>query len=103
PITNLPDSNTFAAQLKEHVKNAKDRGKQETLGSLSFIALDSFSRFTARFGRVAGEALVRRTAGLLSQACQAGELAACLGKDRFAVLTPRATDAQTRQWYTGVL
>lgn len=98
PITNLPDSNTFAAQLKEHVKNAKDRGKQETLGSLSLIDLDYFSRFTARFGRVAGEALVRRTAGLLSQACQAGELAACLGKDRFAVLLPRATEEQAAQW-----
>ena len=26
PITNLPDSNTFAAQLKDHLKNAKEFG-----------------------------------------------------------------------------
>ena len=35
---------------------------------------------------------------MLSQACQAGELAACLGKDRFAVLLPRATEEQAVQW-----
>lgn len=98
PITNLPDSNAFAAQLKEHLKNAKDRGKQESLGSLSLIDLDYFSRFTARFGRAAGETLVRKTAGLLSQACQSGELAASLGKDRFAILLPRATEEQAAEW-----
>ncbi|MGI8979680.1 MAG: diguanylate cyclase domain-containing protein [Pirellulaceae bacterium] len=98
PITTLPDSNAFAAQLKDHLKNAKDRGKQETLGSVSLIDLDYFSRFTARCGRAPGEALVRRTAGLLSQACQSGELAASLGKNRFAVLLPSATEEQAAQW-----
>ena len=98
PITHLPDSNALSAHLKEHLATAKDRGKQETLGSLSVIDFDYFSRFTARFGRAAGEALIRKTAGLLSQACQSGELATSLGKDRFAVLLPNATEEQAAQW-----
>jgi two-component system, cell cycle response regulator len=97
-IPNLPDANTFAGLLKEHLKNAKNRGKQETLGSLSLIDLDYFSRFPLHFGRPAAEALIRKAAGLLGEACITGEVASSLGKNRFAVLLPAATEEQAAQW-----
>lgn len=102
-VTNLPDSNALGAQLKEHLASANNRGKQETLGSLCLIDLDYFTRFTARFGRAAGESLIRKTAGMLSLACQSGEIAASLGKDRFAVVLPHATQEQAAQWSQSLL
>ncbi|MCE9528066.1 MAG: diguanylate cyclase [Planctomycetales bacterium] len=98
PVTGLPDSNILAVAIKDHLSSARDRGKQETVGSLCVIDLDYFSRFGARFGREGAEGLLRRTAELLSQACQPGEFAASLGKDRFAVLFPNATEEQTALW-----
>lgn len=98
PTTGLPDSNTFLEILRAHLANALNRGKQESLGSFCVIDLDYFGRFAARFGRDVAHAQLRRTAGLLSQTCQSGEIAASLGKDRFAVLLPHSTEEQTAQW-----
>ncbi|MFN0017986.1 MAG: diguanylate cyclase domain-containing protein [Pirellulaceae bacterium] len=103
PVSGLPDSNTFAVAIENHLASARERGKQETLGSLCVIDLDYFSRFAARFGRSAAEGLLRRTAGLLCQTCQPGELVASLGKDRFAVLFPNGTVEQTAHWVRSFL
>ncbi len=97
-LTGLPDANALTTLMKDHLANVKDRGKQESLGAISLIDLDYFSRIAARFGKEAGEVLLRKMAGLLSQACHFGELAASLGKDRFAVLFPTATEEQAAQW-----
>lgn len=98
PVTGLPDSNSFIATVKDHLARVKDRGKQESLGSVSVIDLDFFSRVANRFGREASQGLLRQTAELLREACQTGEIVAALGRDRFAVLFPGASEEQAAQW-----
>jgi two-component system cell cycle response regulator len=98
PITGLPDSNTLTLMIRDHLTSTRDRSKQESLGSICVIDLDYFSRFGARFGREAADGLLRRTSGLLCQACQPGDIAASLGRDRFAVFFPNAAEEQSVQW-----
>src|SRR4051812_45027684 len=98
PVTGLPDEGTLTATLKEHLGAAKERGKQETLGSLSLIDLDSFSRVTRRLGKGGAETLIRATGALLKQACGESHAIASLGRDRFAVFLPTATEEQAAKW-----
>lgn len=98
PVTGLPDEGAFRRKLAQHIAMANERGKQETLGSLAIIDLDSFSRIGRKFGTIAVDALLRLAATMLHQASASGEVVASLGKDRFAVLFPAATEDQAATW-----
>lgn len=98
PITNLPDANSFVAQLQKHVESSKERNSRESLGALCLIDLDYFGRFADRLGRDAGEVLIRAAGGILNLDCGPDALVAAFGKNRFAVLLPSATEEQAVEW-----
>lgn len=62
-------------------------------GVLIYIDLDGFKPVNDRFGHAAGDAVLQRLAGLLSDGTRASDVAARLGGDEFAVLLTR-TDWQ---------
>lgn len=83
PLTGLPNRTLFQHRFQEAV------AASETLGEmfgLIMIDVDHFKDINDTLGHDAGDALLKRLAGMLQHAFRAGDTVARLGGDEFAVI-----------------
>jgi len=85
PITGLPDRAGFQAVLSEELEKARLR---ETPLSLILVNPDDFGAINERFGRVAGDRIVREISGRLRSALRGSDPLARYGGVIFAITLP---------------
>ncbi len=78
---------TNARGLLERLESALPRLRRSgSVGCLACLDLDNFKLVNDRFGHAAGDALLRQVASAMRQTVRAGDLAARVGGDEFAIL-----------------
>ncbi len=84
-MTGLFNFRHFKRQLEaEHSRSLRYGGNY----SIIFFDIDNFKHYNDRNGHPAGDALLRRLAGLLQSMCRATDLPARYGGEEFAILCP---------------
>ena len=82
-LTNLPNQRALRTRLQD-VQARHDRGGSPF--SLLFLDIDHFKRVNDTYGHPAGDEILRRVAGVLSDRVRKVDLAARYGGEEFAVL-----------------
>jgi diguanylate cyclase (GGDEF)-like protein len=95
PLTGLPNRREFDRVLARELERSSRYGE---IFSLAFMDVDGFKALNDSRGHAAGDALLRKAADTIQDACRASDLAARLGGDEFAVLLP-----QTNQFEAAAL
>ncbi|MBE7216850.1 MAG: EAL domain-containing protein [Caulobacteraceae bacterium] len=94
PLTQLPNRAQFQADLEAQIAG---RGYGENAFAVMIIDLDRFKLVNDTLGHGVGDLLLKRAAGRLHGALDAGDAVARLGGDEFAILQVSASDlGQTR-------
>ena len=93
PLTGLLNRRALERELRDHIARAARYG---AAGAAMLIDLDHFKAYNDAFGHSAGDELLARAAGALSQRLRRSDVLARLGGDEFAVILPRA-DEQSAQ------
>jgi diguanylate cyclase (GGDEF)-like protein/PAS domain S-box-containing protein len=83
PLTGLPNKSAFETALGEACENSR-RDRHDH--ALAFVDIDHFKAVNDGAGHAAGDAMLSEIAQLLRSTCRAGDLAARIGGDEFALL-----------------
>ena len=83
PLTGLPNRTLFQHRFQEAVSASETLGE---MFGLIMIDVDHFKDINDTLGHDAGDALLKRLAGMLQHAFRAGDTVARLGGDEFAVI-----------------
>ena len=100
PLTGLLNRRAFERELRNHVARTSRYG---AAGAALMIDLDHFKYYNDTLGHQAGDELIARIAGALSQRLRRSDVLARLGGDEFAVILPRADEEAARQVVAGLL
>lgn len=95
PLTGLLSKSAFLAGLSDVLTPASGKPRRTACVALD---LDFFSRVNARFGRTAGDELLRSVALHLVEHAGENAMLACLGGGSFAALLPNTGSADGRAW-----
>jgi len=87
PLTGVWNRRRFEEELTRHLLEAE---RFDLVGSVLFIDLDGLKSINDRHGHSAGDAVLMKLAGVLTERARASDAVARLGGDEFAVLLPRA-------------
>jgi len=93
-LTGLLDRRRFRAELDQYVSFAARYGGQ---GAVMIIDIDGLKAINDSLGHHAGDALIRRVAGIMRERVRATDIAARLSGDEFAVLMPQTDTAGALQ------
>ncbi|TNM60699.1 EAL domain-containing protein [Streptomyces sp. NP160] len=107
PLTGLPDRTVLQAALETALARAETTPEDEedeggSLVALLLADLDGFHEVNGRYGPVAGDALLRRTAEIVRANAPGGALVARTGGDEFAVLLTGEDAARARLVADGI-
>ena len=91
PLTDLPNRTAFNECLHTLLGKSKASGEQFALMA---IDLDRFKGVNDLFGQAAGDAVLRKAARRLAEACE-GAFLSRLGGDEFAVISPAGPQPET--------
>jgi diguanylate cyclase (GGDEF)-like protein len=94
-LTGLANRRTFEARLDQEVARAQRYG---TPCAVAMVDLDRFADLNARFGRAAGDEVLRGLGSLLAAETRAGDLLARYGDDRFVAVLANADRAAGAAW-----
>lgn len=86
-LTGLPNRRALQEELRIRVENAAAAGR---FLALLFVDLDRFKELNDTLGHDAGDALLKKVAGVLDAAMRDDDFAARLGGDEFAVIIEAA-------------
>ncbi len=87
-LTGLANRRHFDAQLSRLAVRA-ELGRRSL--ALVVVDIDHFKKVNDRFNHVTGDTLLGRVAAVVGRHCEAGELAARVGGEEFALILPGAT------------
>lgn len=82
-LTRLPNRRGLLDHLEREIANA---GRNATALAVMFLDLDNFKRVNDVAGHAAGDLMLQRVAQVLREAIRAGDLAARIGGDEFAIV-----------------
>jgi diguanylate cyclase (GGDEF)-like protein len=94
-LTALPNRREFDRLLARELERSSRYGE---VFSLAEIDIDSFKQLNDTEGHAAGDALLRKVADTIDDACRASDVAFRVGGDEFAILLP-----QTNQFEAAAL
>lgn len=94
PLTGLLNRVKFQEELEAEIARAKETG---THGALLFFNVDNFKGINDTLGYQAGDALLRRVAGVLASRLRECDRAARFAGDEFALLLPRTSLEEARR------
>ena len=89
PLTRLPNRTLFAARLESALATEPDST------AVIFLDIDDFKAINDTLGHPAGDELLRILGGRLNGGLRAGDLAARISGDEFAILVEGCASAQT--------
>ena len=87
PLTGLLNRRAFDRLLEQHLAEVERYGSR---GALLMVDLDGFKRLNDTRGHLAGDAVLREVASLLTDRLRGSDVAARVGGDEFAVLLTEA-------------
>ncbi|HWW52153.1 MAG TPA: GGDEF domain-containing protein, partial [Acidimicrobiales bacterium] len=90
PLTGLLNRRSFDDLLEQALARSRRYGWSF---SLVMLDLNAFKALNDRHGHVAGDQVLARIGGVLRSSMRAGDVAARIGGDEFAVLLSRSDDA----------
>ena len=90
PLTGLPNRAGFNEMLGHEISSAG----RTTPPALLLIDLDGFKGVNDTDGHLAGDAVLRGVAGVLTDVARNSDVACRLGGDEFAIVLPRTTQRQ---------
>jgi len=90
PLTGLPNRAGFTEVLGHEIASAQ----RTSSPSVVLIDLDGFKGVNDTDGHLAGDAVLRGVAGVLTDIARASDVACRLGGDEFALVLPRTTQRQ---------
>ena len=100
PLTGLLNRRAFERELREHVARSP---RYAAAGAALMIDLDHFKYYNDTLGHQAGDELIARVAGAVSQRLRRSDVLARLGGDEFAVILPSIDERAARQVVEGLL
>lgn len=89
-LTGLANHREFYQALGRELARARRYGHSL---SLLMIDVDDFKKFNDRFGHLAGDAALKRVAGLLRRSVRAIDIVARYGGEEFGIILPESTPA----------
>ncbi len=89
-LTGLPNRRAFDTALNQRLSEWNRRG---THISLALVDVDHFKKCNDRYGHMAGDAVLKQFAALLSETVRGMDLVARIGGEEFAILLP-STDIE---------
>ncbi len=95
PLTGLADRATFEEMLADAIEDATREARPL---ALVLVDVDHLRRVNDRLGRMAGDEVLLKLAGILRATVDAGVFVARLGDDDFAVLLAGAGRGESRQF-----
>jgi diguanylate cyclase (GGDEF)-like protein len=90
PLTGLPDRR----HLERHLATMASRGEHAMIGILD---IDGLAAVNEVHGRLSGDLVLQRVAGVLARVMRRGDFVARYGSDEFVVVLPRASSAQAAE------
>jgi len=90
-LTGLYNRHRFQIELE---RTLSDLGRENVHGALLFFDLDEFKYINDTFGHRAGDVILIRVAGEISNLLRRKEILCRLGGDEFAVLMPQSSEAE---------
>jgi diguanylate cyclase (GGDEF)-like protein len=94
PLTDVLNRRGFERELRRSLAHAKRYG---TSAALLYIDLDGFKLVNDRHGHVAGDAVLKAVAAVLTRHVRSSDVVARLGGDEFAVLLWHVNDADAER------
>ena len=89
-LTGLANHREFYQSLSRELARARRYGHSL---SLLMVDVDDFKKFNDQFGHLAGDAALRKIAGLLRGVVRANDIVARYGGEEFGIILPEATPA----------
>ena len=82
-LTDLPNRALFLEHLQQHIKQAK---RQQAKFAVAFIDIDGFKGINDRYGHDAGDHILKRLAGDLTELSRENDIISRFGGDEFVAL-----------------
>ncbi|MFW5924976.1 MAG: GGDEF domain-containing protein [Myxococcota bacterium] len=99
PLTGLLNRRTFERELDEALLEVREKGTEHTL---AFVDLDRFKRVNDTCGHAAGDAALRKIAGLIGENLRTSDVLARLGGDEFGIILRRCPVDRGKKVLAGV-
>jgi diguanylate cyclase (GGDEF)-like protein/PAS domain S-box-containing protein len=93
-LTGLPNRRAFLAALADHLAS---RRREDSRGALLVLDLDRFKELNDTLGHAVGDRLLMNAARAMEDRLRATDFVGRLAGDEFAVLLPRADEAEAEQ------
>jgi diguanylate cyclase (GGDEF)-like protein/PAS domain S-box-containing protein len=93
-LTGLPNRRAFLATLKDHLASQR---REDQRGALLVLDLDRFKELNDTLGHAVGDRLLVQAARAMEERLRATDFIGRLAGDEFAVLLPRADEAEAEQ------
>jgi diguanylate cyclase (GGDEF)-like protein/PAS domain S-box-containing protein len=90
-LTGVPNRRTFLAVLSDHLAS---RRREDSRGALLVLDLDRFKELNDTLGHAVGDRLLVHAARAMEERLRASDFLGRLAGDEFAVLLPRADEAE---------
>jgi len=94
PLTGLRNRRGFEDHLESEFARAR---RSRAPLSLFMLDIDDFKKYNDTFGRVQGDEVLRRVAGLLQHYTRTGDLVARYGGEEFVAILPDTTEMEAAQ------
>jgi diguanylate cyclase (GGDEF)-like protein/PAS domain S-box-containing protein len=93
-LTGLPNRRAFLAALGDHLAS---RRREDARGALLVLDFDHFKQLNDTLGHAVGDRMLVNAATALAERLRATDLMGRIGGDEFAVLLPRADNAEAER------
>jgi diguanylate cyclase (GGDEF)-like protein/PAS domain S-box-containing protein len=93
-LTGLPNRRAFLNALRDHLAS---RRREDSRGALLVLDLDRFKELNDTLGHVVGDRLLVSAARAMEERLRSSDFVGRLAGDEFAVLLPRADEAEAKQ------